>query len=51
MKDEMLPYYESELIYLRQMGAEFAEKYPKIASRLQMSASECADPHVERLIE
>ncbi|MEO7651272.1 MAG: type VI secretion system baseplate subunit TssF [Bryobacteraceae bacterium] len=51
MKDEMLPYYESELIYLRQMGAEFAAKYPKIASRLQMSASECADPHVERLIE
>jgi type VI secretion system protein ImpG len=51
MKDDLLPYYESELTFVRQMGAEFAAKYPKIASRLRLDASECADPHVERLIE
>src|ERR1041385_804676 len=33
------------------MGAEFAEKYPKIASRLQLEADRCEDPHVERMIE
>ena len=33
------------------MGAEFADKYPKIASRLQLEPDKCEDPHVERLIE
>ena len=51
MRDELLGYYEGELAYLRQMGAEFAEKYPKIASRLALEADTCEDPHVERLIE
>ncbi|HKR11888.1 MAG TPA: type VI secretion system baseplate subunit TssF [Pyrinomonadaceae bacterium] len=51
MRDDLRGYYERELIFLRQMGAEFAEKYPKIASRLQLEAERCEDPHVERLIE
>ena len=51
MRDELLGYYERELSFLRQMGAEFAEKYPKIAGRLQLEADTCDDPHVERLIE
>ena len=52
MRDELLLYYERELNYLRQMGAEFAEKYPKIASRLVLDTEkETADPHVERLLE
>lgn len=51
MRDELLGYYERELSFLRQMGAEFAEKYPKIAGRLQLEADTCEDPHVERLIE
>lgn len=51
MRDDLLIYYEQELTYLRQMGAEFAEKYPKIASRLVLEANRCEDPHVERLIE
>jgi type VI secretion system protein ImpG len=51
MRDDLLGYYERELIFLRQMGAEFAEKYPKIASRLLLEADKCEDPHVERLIE
>src|SRR6266851_440685 len=51
MRDELLGYYERELIFLRQMGAEFAQKYPKIASRLLLESDRCEDPHVERLIE
>ncbi|MEW6127931.1 MAG: type VI secretion system baseplate subunit TssF [Acidobacteriota bacterium] len=51
MRDELLGYYERELVFLRQMGAEFARKYPKIAGRLQLEADKCEDPHVERMIE
>ena len=52
MRDELLLYYERELAYLREMGALFAEKYPKIASRLVLEpAKQSEDPHVERLIE
>jgi type VI secretion system protein ImpG len=51
MRDELLDYYERELTFLRQMGAEFAEKYPKIASRLLLEQDRCEDPHVERLVE
>ena len=51
MRDELLEYYERELIFLRQMGAEFARKYPRIAARLQLEPDKCEDPHVERLIE
>ncbi|MCW5964371.1 MAG: type VI secretion system baseplate subunit TssF [Bryobacterales bacterium] len=51
MREEMLLYYERELTYLRQLGAEFAEKYPKIASRLMLEPDRCEDPHVERLLE
>jgi type VI secretion system protein ImpG len=51
MREELLPYYEQELKFIRQMGAEFAEKYPKVAGRLQLHPDTCEDPHVERLIE
>lgn len=51
MADELLTYYERELTFLRQIGAEFAAKYPKIASRLQLEADRCEDPHVERLLQ
>ena len=51
MRDELLEYYESELTFLRQMGAEFAEKYPKVAAAAVLGANTCEDPHVERLLE
>ena len=51
-QEEILRYYWRELTYLRKAGAAFAEKYPKVAGRLDLGASgETADPHVERLIE
>jgi type VI secretion system protein ImpG len=51
MDPRLLNYYNKELQYLREMGAEFAQAYPKIASRLSLDEFECADPYVERLLE
>ena len=49
--EQLLPYYESELGYLRRNLRDFAERYPKIAGRLLISGEVCEDPHVERMIE
>ena len=52
MREELLPYYQRELEFIRQMAGEFAQKYPKVAGRLLLEPDkECEDPHVERLIE
>jgi type VI secretion system protein ImpG len=51
LRDDLLLYYERELSFLRRMGAQFAEQYPKIASRLNLEPDKCEDPHVERLLE
>ncbi len=32
-------------------ASQFADKYPKIASRLSLEPDKCEDPHVERLLE
>ncbi len=49
--DELLPYYERELAYLRNAGADFAEKHPKIAARLDVNGGMSGDPYMERLLE
>jgi type VI secretion system protein ImpG len=51
VRDDLLLYYERELSFLRRMGAQFAEQYPKIASRLNLEPDKCEDPHVERILE
>jgi type VI secretion system protein ImpG len=51
MDTRILQYYNRELQYIREMGAEFAQAYPRIAARLGMDGIDCADPYVERLIE
>jgi len=51
MADELLPYYEKELAFMRQLGAEFAKEHPKIAGRLGINDDMIEDPHVSRLIE
>jgi type VI secretion system protein ImpG len=51
VREELLNYYEQELAYIRQMGVEFAQKYPKLAGRLLLEPDRCEDPHVERLLE
>lgn len=52
-RDRFESFYESELSYIRKLGAEFAKKRPKIAGRLLMreATGVSTDPHVERLIE
>ncbi len=51
MDPRLLQLYNRELQYIREVGAEFAQDFPKIASRLGMEGLECADPYVERLLE
>ncbi|WP_431222888.1 type VI secretion system baseplate subunit TssF [Serratia sp. L9] len=51
MDSKLLEYYNRELVYLREMGAEFAESYPKVAGRLGMQGMDVNDPYVERLME
>jgi len=51
MDPRLLKYYNRELQHVREVGAEFAGEFPKIASRLGLDAFECSDPYVERLFE
>lgn len=51
MDPRLLRLYSDELTHLREVGAEFAREFPKIAGRLGMDGVEVADPYVERLLE
>ena len=51
MDPRLLEYYNRELQFVRETGAEFAQAYPRIAARLGMEGLDCADPYVERLLE
>ncbi|MEM9587991.1 MAG: type VI secretion system baseplate subunit TssF, partial [Planctomycetota bacterium] len=51
MTDRLLPYYNSELEFLRRFGAQFAKEHPKIAGRLRLGDDLSEDPHVSRVIE
>jgi type VI secretion system protein ImpG len=49
--DELFAQYERELVTMRQLCREYAERYPKVAAKLQLGGDTCDDPHVERLIQ
>src|SRR5947209_15079183 len=51
MSDLLFPYYEGELLFIREMAKEFAARYPSAAGRLLLEPGRSVDPHVERLIE
>ncbi len=51
MIDRLLDYYQRELAFIRDMGAQFAKQHPKVAGRLRLDADSVEDPHVARLIE
>ncbi len=51
MSEALYPYYERELLFIRQLAQEFARRYPAAAGRLLLEPNRSADPHVERLIE
>lgn len=46
MKEDLFPYYEREMTYLRNSLDDFAKVYPRIAKNLMLNT----DPHVERLL-
>jgi type VI secretion system protein ImpG len=51
MHPRLLHLYNQELGHVREMAAEFAREFPKVASRLTLDGMEVADPYVERLLE
>ena len=51
MDARFLDYYNRELGYLQELGAEFASLFPKVANHLGMQSGQVADPYVERLLE
>ena len=42
MDPRLLEYYNRELSYLRETGAEFAARHPKVAARLGMQGTDIA---------
>lgn len=53
MDDRLKQFYEDELYHIRHTAAEFAQEFPKIAARLNLTggADIWPDPWVERLLE
>lgn len=51
MDPRLLKHFNTELQHLREMGAEFARQFPKVAARLGIEGIEVTDPYVERLLE
>src|SRR3984893_9537057 len=51
MSEVLYPYYERELLFIRQLAQEFAKQYPAAAGRLLLEPNRSGDPHIERMIE
>ena len=51
MSEELLPFYEKELRFLRESVSEFAKQHERIANRLVLKEGVSRDPHVERLLQ
>lgn len=51
MDPRLLQLYTQELHHVKDMGAEFGRRFPKVARRLGMGSTEVDDPYVERLLE
>ena len=51
MSDRLLPYYQSELAYLRRFLDDFMAVQPEAAARLGIRRGSIEDPHAARLVE
>ena len=52
MDPRLLEYYQKELKFIRELGAEFGREYPALAPELGVEdLKRCPDPYVERLLE
>ncbi len=46
-----LEYFQQEMEYIKYMSTLFAQQYPKVARRLELTSDNITDPHVARLVE
>jgi type VI secretion system protein ImpG len=51
MSNHFLNWYNNELAALRKRASKFAERHPKIAGRLRLTADAADDPHVDRIMQ
>lgn len=51
MNDELLKYYNCELVYVCYFGKDFVEKYLKVVGRLKFIDEVIEDFYVLRLVE
>ena len=49
--EDLLPYYERELLLFRQYCEQFSIRFPGPASRLHMVGKAYVDPHMERMVQ
>ncbi|MBA5607400.1 type VI secretion system baseplate subunit TssF [Duganella sp. FT3S] len=49
--EHLIPYYEAELALLRRNMRAFGERFPGLASKMELSGGICKDPHIERMME
>lgn len=49
--EDLLPYFERELVTLRSLCRELHERYPGLGGRLGLNEDTCPDPHVEQMIQ
>lgn len=49
--EELYEYYINSIEFLFQKGAEFGQKYPKVASALQIGEHSIGDPDTRKLVE
>ena len=47
----ILDHYCTQVLFLREKGKEFAQKYPDIASKIDFNGNQSNDPQTERIIE
>src|SRR5947209_12181541 len=46
-----MEYYDRELRFLYKIAAEFASRYPGLASRWRLGPENCQDPHVRSILD
>lgn len=51
MNDELLRYYNQEILDLEEVAREFAERHGPQAARLGIGSEPITDPHVQRLVQ
>ena len=51
VKAQRLQYFQEEMAFLREEGRQFAHRFPKVASGIDLGAGQSRDPYTEMLIQ